>query len=88
MSTTEIADATSARILEVIRGHVCALLPELDPAEVRPDRSLRDLGCNSIDRTDVAAMTMDDLGVVVPVAEFAEVRDIGTLVALLRRHLP
>ena len=39
------------------------------------------------DRVDVVTMTMDDLGVTVPVVEFREVHDIGTLARLLRRHV-
>ena len=81
-------DEATRHVLEVIRRNVCVVVPDLDPTLVEPHRSLTDLGCNSIDRADVAAMSMDELGVSVGVAEFADVRDIGTLAAVLRRHLP
>ncbi|GGP51617.1 phosphopantetheine-binding protein [Saccharothrix coeruleofusca] len=73
-------------VLEAVRRNVLAVVPDLDPELITPDRSLADLGCNSIDRADVAAMTVDDLGITVPVAEFGGVADIGDLVRLLVRH--
>ncbi|TMM37901.1 MAG: phosphopantetheine-binding protein [Actinobacteria bacterium] len=74
-------------VLAAIRRSVVEVLPEVDGQLVTEDRSLTDLGANSIDRVDVVTMTMDDLGVTVPVVEFREVHDIGTLARLLRRHV-
>lgn len=74
-------------VLAAIRRAVLVVLPDLDPALVAPPRSLTDLGCNSVDRADVVAMTMEDLGVSVPVGEFAQVGDIATLAEVLGRHL-
>ncbi|MGC4806658.1 phosphopantetheine-binding protein [Micromonospora sp. DT233] len=74
------------QVFELVRKNLCVVLPEVDPASVRPDMAMADLGCNSIDRTEVVAMTMEDLDVDVPVMEFRDVCDIRTLVAVLRRH--
>ena len=54
-------------VLAAIRRSVVEVLPEVDGQLVTEDRSLTDLGANSIDRVDVVTMTMDDLGVTVPV---------------------
>jgi polyketide biosynthesis acyl carrier protein len=86
VTTVETAGAADP-VLAAIRRSVLVVLPDLDPELVVPGRSLTDLGCNSVDRADVVAMTMEDLDVSVPVAEFAEVRDIGTLAEVYRRHL-
>ncbi|GAA3273729.1 MULTISPECIES: phosphopantetheine-binding protein [Dactylosporangium] len=75
-------------VMEAIRRSVLEVLPELEASQVTEEVSLTDLGANSIDRTDVVTMTMDDLGVSVPVGEFRDVRDIGSLARLLRRHSP
>jgi polyketide biosynthesis acyl carrier protein len=72
--------------LEAVRRNLCTVIPDLDPAAVTPDRGLADLGCNSIDRADVVTMTMADLGIEVPVMEFAGVTDVGSLVALFHRY--
>jgi len=73
--------------MSAIRQSVLEVLPDLDVRLITEDRSLSDLGCNSIDRADVVTMTMDRLGVSVPVGDFQEVRDIGSLARLLRRHV-
>ncbi|HEX6969593.1 MAG TPA: phosphopantetheine-binding protein [Micromonosporaceae bacterium] len=86
MRTTD--DPVLARVLDVIRANALEIVPDADPQAVVPHSSLADIGANSIDRADIVAMTMEQLGIVVPVAEFAQVRDIGTLAELLRRHLP
>jgi polyketide biosynthesis acyl carrier protein len=78
---------TADPVLAAIRRAVLVVLPDLDPALVAPPRSLTDLGCNSVDRADVVAMTMEDLGVSVPVGEFAQVGDLATLAEVLRGHL-
>lgn len=84
----DIADPQLTAVLDVIRRNVLELLPDLDPADVAPQHSLAGLGANSIDRADIVAMSMEDLGISIGVTEFAGVNDIGTLAALLRRHLP
>lgn len=75
-------------VLTAIRGSVLEVLPDVDPELITEDRSLSDLGANSIDRADVVTMTMESLGIRVPVGEFQEVHDIGSLAQLLRRHVP
>jgi polyketide biosynthesis acyl carrier protein len=73
-------------VMAAIRRSVLEVLPELDAELVDETRSLSELGANSIDRADVVTMTMDDLGISVPVGEFQDVRDIATLARLLRKH--
>jgi polyketide biosynthesis acyl carrier protein len=77
---------TEEAALEVIRRCVAAVVPEIPPATVTPERTLAELGCNSIDRADVVVMAMAELGVTVPVPEFGRDLDVGAIVALLRRH--
>lgn len=73
--------------MAALRRRVLEVLPDLDPAQVTDGSSLKELGANSVDRADVVTMTMDDLGISVPVREFHDVRDIGSLARLLRGHL-
>lgn len=78
---------TEDSVLEVIRRNLLVVLPDLDPAAVTPRRSLAELGCNSVDRADVVAMTMEELNVRIPITEFAEVQDLRSLVGLMCRHV-
>jgi polyketide biosynthesis acyl carrier protein len=73
-------------IFETVKRNVLEVLPDLEPGQVTMGGTLTDLGANSVDRADVVTMTMEDLGVTIPIAEFQEVHDIASLVALLKRH--
>lgn len=75
------------QLLGTIQKHLSTVVPELDPAAISLDRSLADLGCNSLDRAEVVTLVMEELGVVVPVHEFGGVSDLRSLVTLLRKHL-
>ncbi len=79
---------TEDLVFSAVRRNVLIVVDDLHPAEVTIDKGLVELGCNSIDRTEIVSMTMEDLDVVVPVAEFSQVRDIRSLVTVLARHLP
>ena len=76
------------RVFNAVRRNVLIVVDHVEPAEVTIDVALPDLGCNSVDRTEIVSMTMEDLDVVVPVAEFAQVDDLRSLVSVLVRHLP
>jgi polyketide biosynthesis acyl carrier protein len=74
---------TKDEVFGVVQRHVRDVLPEVSEADIRPDRSMRDLGANSLDRMDVLVASIDELGIEVPVSEFAEVKSIGGLVDAL-----
>lgn len=74
-------------IFSVCREEILAVLPDLDPAQITEDRSMRDLGANSIDRADVVLQVMDRLGVSCQLSELAEVRNIGGLIDVLHAKL-
>ncbi len=73
-------------IVAVLRRNLLVVMPDLDPASITVDRSLAELGYNSVDRADVLTMTMEDLGVTVPITEFQEVGDLRSLIDLLNKH--
>lgn len=73
-------------VFEVVRDKTVEVLPEVAPAEVSIDGSLVDLGANSIDRVDIVTLSMEELGVTIPPTEFADVKDLRSLVTLLERY--
>jgi polyketide biosynthesis acyl carrier protein len=75
-----------AQILAAIRRNVTTVVPEIAAGDVVADRSLAELGCNSIDRAEIVTLTMEELGIDVPLSELRPGRDIGALIDLLRRH--
>lgn len=73
-------------IFVLIRQNLVEVVGDVDPAAVTMDRSLAELGCNSVDRAEVVTMTMQDMGIRVPVMEFQDAGSIGSLVGLFARH--
>ncbi|MCW1097526.1 MULTISPECIES: phosphopantetheine-binding protein [Streptomyces] len=73
-------------IFEAVRRNLGVVVYDLDTSTVTLDNSLAELGCNSVDRAEVVTLTMEDMGIDVPVMEFQQTRDIRSLVALLARH--
>ncbi|PPS86023.1 phosphopantetheine-binding protein [Streptomyces sp. MH60] len=80
-------DNAEERVLAVLRRTTLDIVPEVEPASFTPDRTLSDLGCNSIDRAEIVTLTMEELDIAVPVHEFHQGMDIGTLAALMRKQL-
>jgi polyketide biosynthesis acyl carrier protein len=79
-------DVDSQRIFETMRSKAQEVVPELIGADFTADRTLVELGCNSIDRAEIVQLTQEELGIVVPVNEFGQGRDIGTLVETMRKY--
>ncbi|MFI6099277.1 phosphopantetheine-binding protein [Lentzea sp. NPDC051213] len=77
---------TEQEIFAVLRRHLLDVLPELDESRIRLDRSMRDLGANSIDRMDVVIGVQDELGVNVPAAAMKDVHDLKSLVVALQAY--
>lgn len=83
MSTGQIEEEP---FLAAIRRSVTTVVPEIVATDVTADRSLAELGCNSIDRAEIVTLTMEQLGILIPLSELQQGRGIGALVELLRRH--
>ncbi|MYV54542.1 phosphopantetheine-binding protein [Streptomyces sp. SID3212] len=75
-------------VLDTLRRHIVAVVPEVDPAHVTRHVSMAELGCNSIDRAEVVTLTLEELRLDVPVAEFQGLPDLGALVDLMRTYRP
>ncbi|GAB2993327.1 phosphopantetheine-binding protein [Saccharothrix stipae] len=83
---TEPDGGHDRHVFEALRRNAVEVVPELDEGAFTRDRTLSQLGCNSIDRAEIVTMTMEELGILVPVHEFQQGHDIGTLVRVLRAY--
>ena len=70
-------------IFEIIKKNLLEILPDLEPASVRPDRSMKDLGANSVDRMDVVIQTKEALSLKFPLHELGGVENIQGLIDYL-----
>jgi len=71
----------------VLRRNILATLPDLDPAEIRPERRLEDLEANSLERIEIISCTFEDLGLAVDPLELSQTADLGQLSAMLRQRI-
>ena len=74
---------TKDQILELTIDNIVKTLPGLLPETITPDKGLRQLGANSIDRMDIVTMTAETLGLRIPMAELAGAESVGALIELL-----
>jgi polyketide biosynthesis acyl carrier protein len=77
-----------AHVFETVRRNILEVLPGLTPDMVSEQKSLTDLGANSVDRMEVVTMSMQDLGLSIPLLGFARVSNIAGLVDVFVEHLP
>ncbi len=70
-------------IFAIIVGHTREVLPGLDDYSFQFSDSLRELGANSIDRSEVVMLTLESLELKAPMIEFAKAENMGELAGLL-----
>jgi polyketide biosynthesis acyl carrier protein len=66
-------------ILDIIVAHAREILPELADHVFRPEDALRDLGANSIDRSEIVMLTLESLSLQVPLVQLASAANVGEL---------
>lgn len=71
------------QIFEIIVQHAKEVIPALEGHNFTMKDALRDLGANSVDRSDITVMTLESLSLRVPLVELARVANIGELVEIL-----
>ena len=74
---------TKEEILEIVKEHLMDNLEDLDDAEFDPEKSMKDLGANSLDIVEVVSCTMRDLKIKVPRSELSKLTNVNGLVDLL-----
>jgi polyketide biosynthesis acyl carrier protein len=67
---------------ELVRQTV-NILPDLRRDGIVSQDSLKSLGANSMDRADIIMMTLEQLELKTPLAEFATASNLGELAALI-----
>ena len=70
-------------IFNIIVGHTREIVPGLDDHPFQFSDSLRSLGANSIDRSEIIMMTLESLSLKMPLIEFAKAENIGELAGLM-----
>jgi polyketide biosynthesis acyl carrier protein len=74
-------------VAAVVHDVVATALPFVPAAGIRGDRDLRQLGADSVDRVEIILTLLDRLGLVLPLSDFNDLRDLDELVGLLQDAL-
>jgi polyketide biosynthesis acyl carrier protein len=74
---------TKQEIFDVINRHVRAVLPRLENHDFKLTDSLKELGANSVDRSEIIMMTLETLSVSIPLVHMAKAQNIGELAGII-----
>ncbi|KUN37995.1 hypothetical protein ACF081_27230 [Streptomyces longwoodensis] len=74
---------TRDQVSAVVRENILAVRPDLDPSEIREDRTMEELGCSSLDRLDVVVGCLDACDLDLRAERLDGVTGIGGLVDAL-----
>ncbi len=77
----------TSMIFDIIVGHTRTVLPDLEQHVFARDDVLRDLGANSIDRSEIVMMTLESLSLRIPLIALVGPQNIGELTDLLHAKL-
>lgn len=74
-------------IIKIIGENTCVVIPDLSGHQFKPSDALRDLGANSVDRSEIVMMTLESLMLRTPLRDFAAAENIGELAGILYEKL-
>ena len=74
---------TREHVLDVVKNHIIDTLDDVDETAIDPDKSMKELGANSLDIVEIVSCSMRELKVKVPRSELAKLENITQLVDLL-----
>lgn len=71
------------KVFATVKSAILEVLPDVNPDLIGIEKQLKDLGANSIDRMEVVTLSMEALGLKLPLMAFAQVGNIEDLVDVL-----
>ncbi|WP_455872352.1 acyl carrier protein [Serratia proteamaculans] len=74
-------------IINIIADHAREVIPSLAEHKFQPNDALKDLGANSIDRSEIVMMTLESLDLNIPMLDIAGAENIGELASILYEKL-
>ncbi len=78
---------THSEVFDIVVRHTREVIPGLETHQFQADDSLKALGANSMDRSEIVMMALDTLSLNVPLVATAGARNIGELASLLHAKL-
>ena len=80
---------TRLEVFEVIKSQIISVVPDLEgnSTMITENETMKNLGLNSIDRTDVILCSMDILGLRIPQSNLLGIQTIGEFVDLFHNQI-
>lgn len=78
---------TQTAILDLIVAHAREVVPSLASRDIGPGDSLRLLGANSVDRSEIIMMTLESLSLDIALVVMARAENVGELAAIMLRKI-
>ncbi|CAL7959635.1 polyketide biosynthesis acyl carrier protein [Gammaproteobacteria bacterium] len=74
-------------IFAIVQKHTIEVLPDLAKECIQIEKSLKDLGANSIDRMEIVVLSMESMGIKSPLIELAEIKNLEGLINFFYKKL-
>lgn len=74
-------------IFSIITRNAREIVPELETHEFQWEDSLRALGANSVDRSEIVMLTLEELSLDIPLSETVRAENIGALATMLAEKI-
>jgi polyketide biosynthesis acyl carrier protein len=74
-------------VFDIIVGHTREVIPALEDRRLGVEDSLRALGANSVDRSEIIMMTLQSLSANISMVDLARAENIGQLAGLIHGKL-
>jgi polyketide biosynthesis acyl carrier protein len=78
---------TKSEIFDIVIRHTREVIPGLEEYPFEHHDSLKALGANSMDRSEIVMMTLDSLSLKIPLVATAGAKSMGELVSVLHEKL-
>lgn len=80
-----MSELTNEDIFQVVVKHLTDIADDIDPADVKREHSMKELGASSLDIVEVVSCSIRELRVRIPRNELNDLKTIGELVDLLEK---
>lgn len=74
-------------IFDLIVKHAREVVPALEERDLGPEDSLRQLGANSVDRSEIILMTLEALSLNMSLVSMARAENLGQLADIMQRNM-
>ncbi|MEM1007687.1 MAG: phosphopantetheine-binding protein [Myxococcota bacterium] len=78
---------TKESILAIVKEELMDILEDVEEEQITMDKSMKDLGANSLDIVEVVSTSMRKLKVKVPRSKLNDLKNIGELVDVLHQEV-